>query len=64
MKIGDHIEIEGVEYIVCWYKITKDQVAASVEIYAKDPLLAQLHADKAKKQTELLNKSTELLNEK
>lgn len=62
LNIGDTIYLEGKEYIIIFYRKTKDYMGESIEIHAKDPLLVQHIKNECELQHRLIQKSEKIID--
>lgn len=63
LKVGITVYIEGEEYVVVSYRKTKDYSGSSVELYARDPMLAHNMKEECEAKKRLLEKTNRILGD-
>ncbi len=61
LKIGDSIEIDGIEFVITSTQILHDSAGRSVTLHAKDPLLAVEMMQKLRMQRDVLENTNKML---
>ena len=63
LKVGSTVYVEGEEYVVVFYRKTKDYSGSSIELHARDPILAHNIREECESKRKLLEKTNKLLGE-